>query len=106
MGVAIVNFLRAFFAPFLETLFKFLKFGAWRRVAGWTALTTLIAALYAAVNAVILGISLVMPDFLVTAASWIIPSNFSECVTAYLAGTTLITLYRWQREGILFAGGR
>lgn len=106
MGAAIIGFMRVFFGPLLVTLFKVVKFGALRKVAGWAALTALIAGLYAAVNAVILGLSLVMPYYLLVGASWFIPDNFNECVTAYLAGTTLITLYRWQREGILFAGGR
>ena len=105
MGSAIVGFLRVFFGPLLVTLFKVVKFGALRKVAGWAALSALIAGLYIAVNAVIIGISIVMPHYVVVGASWIIPDNFSACVTAYLAGTTLISLYRWQREGILFAAG-
>lgn len=106
MGAAIIGFMRVFFGPLLVTLFKVVKFGALRKVAGWTALTALIAGLYVAVNAVIAGISLVMPRYVVVASSWVIPDNFSACITAYLTGTTLISLYRWQREGILFAGGR
>ena len=102
MGAAIVSFLRVFFAPMLQLIYKMVKFGAIRKVAAWAALS----ALYVAVNAVIYGLSLAMPNWLVVSASWIIPSTFDETVTAYLAGTTLITLYRWQREGLLFIGGR
>lgn len=106
MGAAIVAFMRAFFAPMLTLIYKMVKFGAIRKVAAWAALSALIAGLYVAVNAVIYGLSLAMPNWLVVSASWIIPSTFDETVTAYLAGTTLITLYRWQREGLLFIGGR
>lgn len=106
MGNAIVLFLRAFFAPLLQLLYKAVKFGAIRKASAWAALTALIAGLYAAVNAVIWGLSLVMPNWLVVSASWVIPSSFDETVTAYLAGTTLISLYRWQREGLLFIGGK
>ena len=106
MGAAIVSFLRVFFAPMLQLIYKMVKFGAIRKVAAWTALSALIAGLYVAVNAVIYGLSLAMPNWLAVSASWIIPSTFDETVTAYLVGTTLITLYRWQREGLLFIGGR
>jgi len=106
MGNAIVLFMRAFFAPLLQLLYKAVKFGAIRKASAWAALTALIAGLYAAVNAVIWGLSLAMPNWLVVSASWVIPSSFDETVTAYLAGTTLISLYRWQREGLLFIGGK
>jgi len=106
MGAAIVSFLRVFFAPMLQLIYKMVKFGAVRKLSAWAALAALIAGLYAAVNAIIYGLSLAMPNWLVVSASWVIPSTFDETVTAYLAGTTLITLYRWQREGLLFIGGR
>lgn len=106
MGAAIVGFLRVFFTPLLQTLYKMVKFGAIRKVGAWTALSALIVGLYASVNAIIFAIAFVMPEWLVTSASWIVPSTFDETLTAYLAGTTLITLYRWQREGLLFIGGK
>ena len=106
MGAAIVAFMRAFFAPMLTLIYRMVKFGAFRKLSAWAALAALIAGLYAAVNALILGLSLAMPNWLVASASWVIPSTFDETLTAYLAGTTLIALYRWQREGLLFIGGR
>jgi len=106
MGAAIVAFLRAFLAPMLTLIYKLVKFGAVRKLSAWAALAALIAGLYAAVNALIFGLSLVMPNWLVVSASWVVPSSFDETLTAYLAGTTLIALYRWQREGLLFIGGR
>jgi len=106
MGAAIVAFMRAFFAPMLTLIYKMVKFGAVRKLSAWAALAALIAGLYAAVNALIFGLSLAMPNWLVVSASWVIPSSFDETLTAYLAGTTLIALYRWQREGLLFIGGR
>jgi len=106
MGAAIVAFMRAFFAPMLTLIYKLVKFGAVRKLSAWAALAALIAGLYAAVNALIYGLSLTMPNWLVVSASWVIPSSFDETLTAYLAGTTLIALYRWQREGLLFIGGR
>lgn len=106
MGAAIVAFMRAFFAPMLTLIYKLVKFGAVRKLSAWAALAALIAGLYAAVNALIFGLSLVMPNWLVVSSSWVIPSSFDETLTAYLAGTTLIALYRWQREGLLFIGGR
>lgn len=106
MGAAIVAFMRAFFAPMLTLIYKMVKFGAVRKLSAWAALAALIAGLYAAVNALIFGLSLAMPNWLVVSASWVVPSSFDETLTAYLAGTTLIALYRWQREGLLFIGGR
>jgi len=98
--------MRAFFAPMLTLIYKMVKFGAVRKLSAWAALAALIAGLYAAVNALIFGLSLAMPNWLVVSASWVIPSSFDETLTAYLAGTTLIALYRWQRDGLLFIGGR
>ena len=106
MGAAIVAFMRAFFAPMLTLIYKMVKFGAVRKLSAWAALAALIAGLYAAINALIFGLSLAMPNWLVVSASWVIPSSFDETLTAYLAGTTLIALYRWQREGLLFIGGK
>jgi len=106
MGAAIVAFMRAFFAPMLTLIYKMVKFGAVRKLSAWAALAALIAGLYAAVNVLIFGLSLAMPNWLVVSASWVIPSSFDETLTAYLTGTTLIALYRWQREGLLFIGGR
>ena len=106
MGAAIVAFMRAFFAPMLTLIYKMVKFGAVRKLSAWAALAALIAGLYAAVNALIFGLSLAMPSWLVVSASWVVPSSFDETLTAYLAGTTLIALYRWQREGLLFIGGK
>lgn len=106
MGAAIVSFLRVFFAPMLQLIYKMVKFGAIRKLSSWVSLAALIAGLYAAVNAVIYGLSLAMPNWLVVSASWVVPASFDETLTAYLAGTTLIALYRWQREGLLFIGGR
>lgn len=106
MGAAIVAFMRAFFAPMLTLIYKLVKFGAVRKLSAWAALAALIAGLYAAVNALIYGLSLALPSWLVVSASWVVPASFDETLTAYLAGTTLISLYRWQREGLLFIGGR
>ena len=105
MGAALARLLMLFARPFFIAIVDIFKRGALRKVAAWSALIALIAALYLAVNAVILGISWVMPDFLNIAASWIIPNNFKACVTSWLAGTTLISVYKWKQQGIQFTLG-
>lgn len=105
MGAALARLMMVLFRPFFIAIVDIFKRGALRRVAAWSALIALIAALYIAVNAVILGISWIMPDFLNIAASWIIPNNFKACVTSWLAGTTLISVYKWKQQGIQFTLG-
>jgi len=100
MGAALARLLMLFARPFFNAIVDVFKRGALRKVAAWTALIGLIAALYLAVNAIILGLSWVMPDFLNISASWIIPNNFKSCVTAWLSGTTLISIYKWKQQGI------
>ena len=102
MGAALARFLFSFLRPFFISILDIFKKGALRRVAAWTTLIALIAGLYVAVNAIILGLVFIMPDFLVIAASWIVPNNIKACITAWLTGTTLISIYRWKVQGIQF----
>lgn len=95
-------------AGFLAKLFgKNLDFFAdviTKRVALTAAVIGIIigmmATLYAGVTAILNGIVYIMPDFIVTAASWIVPDNLNECVFAYLAAETAIAVYKWQKEQI------
>lgn len=100
MGAALARFFFAFFTPFFHALVDVFKRGALRRVAAWTTLIGLLVAMYAGVTSLLSGISMVVPDVLAIPASWIIPSNFNECLAVWLSGSTLISIYRWKRRGI------
>jgi|GEM_PF-1294956 len=61
------------------------------RIAAISAITTLIVGAYAAINAVLAGLSYAMPDAIDIAASWVVPSNFDECVTAIVSAYVIRT---------------
>lgn len=96
------------FADFLARLFgKNIGFFAdviSRKVAMTVALVgllvTMMATVYTAITAIIAGLTYVMPDFMITAATWVIPDNLNECVFAYITSETVFAVYRWQKEQI------
>lgn len=101
----------ASFADFLARLFgKNIGFFAdviSRKVALTVAvvglIVTMMATVYTAVTVIIAGLTYVMPDFMVTAATWVVPDNLNECVFAYITSETVFAVYRWQKEQIRFA---
>ena len=63
----------------------------------WIAFAvTLITSLYAMVNAIIAGISFAMPNWLGIPATWVVPSNFDECVTAYMSARVAVYVFEWK----------
>jgi len=105
MGAALASLLVRIGGPFLDAILNIFKQGALRRVAAWTTLVGLFVGLCAAVRALVLGITYVMPDWFAIGLSWVIPDNFTTCLGTYLAACTLITLYRWKRRGIQLSLG-
>jgi len=105
MGAALAGLLVSIGGPMLTAVLSIFAAGALRRVAAWVVLGTILAGLFAAVNALLVGIRMVIPDWLAIASTWILPSNFSACVTVYLSATALITLYKWKKRGIQLALG-
>lgn len=105
IGGAIAGLLVRFGGQFLTQILDLFTVSAWRKVAAWTTLTALVIALYSAITLLISGIYHAMPEYIQTAASWVIPDNANTCLTVYLAGTTAITLFRWKKRGIQLALG-
>lgn len=63
----------------------------------WIAFAlTLIAAMYTAVNALIAGMAFIMPSYVTIPASWVVPSNFDDCVTAYFAAKVAVYVFEWK----------
>ncbi len=91
-----------------KTLTNFLDLftkSAWRKVAAWTTLIALVTGLYTTINLLIAGIAYIMPNEISIAASWIVPDNAVGCITAYLAGSAAITLFKWKMRGIQLSLG-
>jgi hypothetical protein len=100
LGAALAGLLIKIGGKSLDKILDLFSISAWRKIAAWTTLIGLLLALYAAVTVILAGIYYAMPDAIQIGASWILPDNFTTCVTAYYAATTAIALYRWKREGI------
>ena len=60
-----------------------------------TILTTLTTAFIVALKALYVGVAAAAPSELTIAMSWIVPSNASACVGAYIAAVLLRWAYDW-----------
>lgn len=105
IGKALAALLVSIGGPMLTAILNVFKEGALRRLAAWTTLISLIGALFLGVNSLLASFKFFMPKWLEIGMSWVIPSNFTLCVTTYLSATVLITLYRWKKRGIQIALG-
>ncbi|XAG67415.1 minor coat protein [bacterium 19CA06SA08-2] len=105
IGKAIAALLVSLGGPILNAILDIFKQGALRRVAAWVTLIAMMGTLFLGVNGLIGGFKMLMPTWMEIGMSWIIPNNFSVCITTYLAGSALITLYKWHRRGIQLALG-
>lgn len=77
----------------------FLRFFTKKVAIGLVAvsiLAALTATFYAALEAVASGLSVVTPDAIQVAASWIIPTNTSACIAAVGAARLARFAYDWQ----------
>jgi uncharacterized membrane protein YjjP (DUF1212 family) len=100
IGAALAGLLIKIGGKSLDRILDLFSISAWRKVAAWATLAGLIAALFTAINVIIAGIYYVMPTYIQVGIGWVLPDNFSACVTAYFAATAAIALYRWKRDGI------
>jgi len=70
-----------------------------KKIAIFTAvvvvLTSLTAAFVVAIKALYLGVVAVAPSELSIAMSWIVPSNASACVAAYISARLIRYAYDW-----------
>jgi len=68
-----------------------------------TATAAAFAAMLAATNAAASSVVEIVPAFVAMPASWILPNNISECISARIAASIAIFAYRWHRDTILMA---
>jgi ABC-type spermidine/putrescine transport system permease subunit II len=63
----------------------------------WVAFAiTLIATLYATVNGILAGLAVAMPSWATVPASWVVPSNLDECITAYFGAHVAVYVFEWK----------
>jgi len=105
MGVALANLLIKLCGRWFTVILDLFSKGAWRKVGAYTTMMVLIGTLYAAVNGILSGLYRAMPNAVQIAASWIVPDNAAACITAYIFGATLITLYKMKARGIQMSLG-
>jgi len=86
---ALIGIFQAAITFFLQFMTR--KFAA---IAAATVLfVSLTAALIVALNAIIAGISYVMPGAITTAISWFMPSNTAACISAYYSAVAVKFVY-------------
>lgn len=83
-------------SAFVGWLFKF----ATKRFAivllAVALLSTITAAFYAAIQALLSGLTSSLPDFFNIAAGWVIPENAPVCISAVLSAHAIRWVYAWQ----------
>lgn len=105
IGKAIAALLVSLGGSLLNVILDLFKQGAMRRTAAWVTLIALMGTLFLGINSLLLGFKMLMPTWMEIGLSWIIPQNFTLCVTTYIGASVLITLYKWHRRGIQLALG-
>lgn len=105
IGKAIAALLVSLGGPILNAILDIFKQGALRRVAAWVTIIAMMGTLFLGVNALIAAFKMLMPTWMEIGMSWIIPQNFTLCITTYLSASALITLYKWHRRGIQLSLG-
>ncbi|WP_071910106.1 DUF5455 family protein [Aeromonas sp. SCS5] len=105
IGKAIAALLVSLGGPILNAILDIFKQGALRRVAAWVTLVAMMGTLFLGINGLLGALKMLMPTWMEIGMSWIIPQNFTFCITTYLGASALITLYKWHRRGIQLALG-
>lgn len=95
-------------AAFVATLFG--NFVAWlgayftKRTANYLVLVGLTAAaaaaMWTAATALLSACAALLPSFMTVPLTWLVPSNFDECLVAYLTTEVICAGYRWHRDTV------
>ena len=100
MFLAIGNMLAKLFGKNLDFFGRALSRAGASKLATWTYLTGIIAVLYTAVNAIIMGIVQSLPHVLAAPMTWVVPTNTNELLTAYVAFRVALAIYHWKKTWI------
>lgn len=92
----LVAFLRSIFQGQLAFWLSMFEKRMALRLAWIAFALSLIVGLFAAVNALLAGLSMIFPYQLTTAASWVVPSNLDQCITAYFAAHVAVYVFEWK----------
>lgn len=66
-------------------------------------LVGMMSVLYVTVTGILNGMSYIMPSYISVSASWVIPDNLNELITAYIAFRIALALYQWKGTQLKFA---
>lgn len=91
--------LAAFIGSLFTSLVSFLAQFVTKRIAIFAAVVLALGAamgsFVAAVKALVVGISMSAPVWLVQGWNWFVPNNFDECLAIVLAAKSLAWVYSW-----------
>lgn len=89
----------------LAYLYTFFQKSGIKRYALIAAGVTAVVGAFAVVKGVIVAgvasISVVVPDLLITALSWVAPYNIDECIAFRISAELAFMVYRWQHNIVL-----
>lgn len=101
---ALAAFLGALFGKITEWIGTYLTKRAANYVALIVTLGAAVAVCWATIAALLSGLAMALPEPVVVAASWIMPSNVDACVSARIATEVALAGYRWHRQAVLNGG--
>ena len=95
-------------AAFIGNLFSGLIawLGAYftKRTANYIALVGLTAAaagaMWLGVTSLLSALVATLPSFMLTPLTWLVPSNFDDCVAVYFGAEIICAGYRWHRDTV------
>lgn len=93
---ALVAFLAGIFGQLVAFFAKWMTTKLAMQLTIITALVALTVAAFAAIKSLMLGISLVAPDYLVNAASLVIPDNAALCVASLISAHAIRYVWVWK----------
>jgi hypothetical protein len=92
----ILQWFRGLFQKFFDLFLGAYAYDKAKRIA-WVAFAlTIFAALYTGVTAILSGIGAAMPTPVQIAASWVVPANLNECVTAFFGAKLALYIYEYK----------
>src|SRR5688572_22456801 len=95
-SIWIAGFVGSMFSGVAGWAAKFFTKKAANIIGALTVLAVATLAFFAALNGLLVGISLVVPAFMVQAAGHAIPDNALACVSAVASGKMLRHVYDWK----------
>lgn len=95
-GVWIASALSGLFGGLVTWFMNFFTKKVASAFAGFALIALATAAFFSAINSILLGITFVIPGYMVQAAGHVIPANLLPCLAAIAAAKVAAYAYAWK----------